>query len=463
MNGESQERFARLRQPDWIKPRLQQLLERYGEERYAITTCSIGHTHYKWHLKAKSRSKDRLMVCYHLNLTDGRAASSQALYGKAYLDGRSAQDVAAAQELPLAPPQHGQAVMHAPDLDLALWAFPNDPMLPQLPQLTQSPRASQTFPDGVLPANALAQMDEMAVDIVNYRPEQRCLMRYRLPAAETALTLYAKTFACDAAEAIYRRHNHLWQGSQRDPLSFLMARPLAYDPTTRTIWQQALVGRPLWEALDWGARTPRLERTSILERVAVGLARLHESDLPDLPHCTPVEQYHEVSKKAAKLAVVKPAWQRALQRLTQGLHQQLDRLQAAPLAVAHSDLHIDQLLVCGDGIALFDFDELTLGDPAQDVADFALDLYLRCLESTGEWAWADGMAAAFLKRYRRQAPWPICAPRLHWYFQVKCLTRAYRLYWQQAPDLTRQMECLLRLAERVSTLTGLADERDGTP
>jgi tRNA A-37 threonylcarbamoyl transferase component Bud32 len=391
------------------------------------------------------------MVCYRLTVADRHTETTQMLYGKAYLDGRSAADFAAEQQGTLSEPEDGAAVMHLPEFDLILWRFPADPVLRQLPQLCRPAWVKHALPSSVLPDawGEPERIDDIAIDIVNYRPEQRCLLRYRLQGAATALVVYAKTFADHTAGTIYRCIDHLWQRSQHDPQSFLIAPPLAYDATTRTIWQQELSGVPLRGVLD-GATSPGLMHT-----VAVGLARLHASDLRSSLRLTPAAQLAEVSKKAEKLLVLLPSLRLPLHRLLQQLRQQVGQVSPPQFTLIHNDLHCDQLLVCGERLALFDFDELALGDPAQDLADFALELYLHPGLATAT-ARAERMVTALLRSYRPQAPWSISTPRLQWYFQVKCLTRAYRLCWQQVPAWTQQVERLLHLAAIAPTLAGLA-------
>lgn len=357
------------------------------------------------------------------------------LYARSFLGGRSRFEFEKAMNRRLVPVSNGAALTHLAALDTVVWSFPNDPAIPHLPEVTDRNRVRRHLPWQSL-AVSRDGLDALEISIINYRPEERCTTRYRLHTQGQQHTLYAKTFADERGREIHDRMNRLREVSEDDPDSFLIARPLLYDADLRTIWQEELPGTPLAEALS------RSRLNELLGATGRGLARLHSSTLNCAGRITLTDHLAEARRKAAKLSQAFPCLNATLQQIINELTEQLPHLSAAPARLIHGDFHLRQLQLSADRLALFDFDELTYGDPLQDLANFIADL----CSSEDEPETRRAMAAALLRGWEQGADCEPDSERLAWHLRVQFLTRAYRAYWQLRPDLENVVRRFLALS-----------------
>ena len=435
--------FAHFLDPELARAMLAQRLPEVTD----ITQCLIGHRRYKWYLKPASRLKSSLEVCYHLQVSAQDRTDTQILYARAFLDDRSAKVYQQSCQHPAwAVPRYDTALAHFPDLDMVVWRFPNDPQLSQLGQVSQPEQAAELLPQILSQDN----LSDLNIDIINYRPEQRCSMRYTCKHHGKPQVLFAKTFRDSSGKTIQTITEQLWQQSQDDPRAFRVARPRAFDSERHTIWQDYLPGLRLAEYL-------RQDAWRLIDQISAGLARLHASKPSDfddlrLPQLSVDEHCAEITKKAAKMMWLIGPHRRRLEALISQLTRRAIYLDNAPHRIIHNDFHGGQLHICGVRLALFDFDELALGDPAQDLANFIIDLHQR-LDLEPDLALK--LSSHFIHSYSNQSEQPVDIEHLCWYLRLLCLTRAYRLCWQQPPDLSAQVEHLLRLAEAGGQLAGL--------
>jgi thiamine kinase-like enzyme len=400
-------------------------------------------------VKAKHRHKSFCAVCYRLDITDqaGKWLGEQIFYLRARREGHSLAEFQQAQTRPLRPPRFGRAVEHLPELDATLWAFPNDPQLPHLPLVIDPECVVHYLP----PSHAAVPTQ---VEIVHYYPEVRCTTRYTLPggAAERPQTniLYGKTFKNEIGELIYQRMEQMWRWSQTVPDAFLVTRPLAYNAEVHTIWQPNQPGSPLHDVIT--ARNYR----PLLEQLARGLARLHETQLAQLETITLDDHLAAIRDKSEKLSYAFPQYAADLQALVASLEESARQLPPPPQTLIHGEFHIHQLFVHEGRIILFDFDEMALGDPVQDVANFIADLQIGYTPSSltrKGWTrdFLERVSDVFGRAYARHARWPVPAARLRWHLQVQFLTRAYRSYRLQAPGMADEVARMIALAQAQTT------------
>ena len=424
--------FAHLTDAERMKIVFAQYLPGLAHRQTHITNCSILHVWRKTYRKNADQSF--LTVLYELSITNvaTKQTSQQLLYAKAYQNHRSQMEFRRQVNTRLSAPAFGAALTHIPALDMVVWSFPNDPTLPQLATLLDAEQIKSHLPYDQFPAGLGTPKDitDLKIQVVNYRPELRCTVRYECVGSALRLTLFGKTFADAQGKAIYARINTLWHEAQHNPAAFRIARPLAYNETTQTIWQEGWPGTPLLNLIN------QQNYQSLLAAVATGLSCLHNSPLQVANGITPDDHLAELQKKTAKLAQAFPHLRASLAKTLRELES--SKPAASPLRLIHGDFHINQLLVSDSGIALFDFDEFALGDPLQDVANFIADLYAHPFEP----AFIEAMAAALIQYGTAGGE-----DRLNWHLRVQFLTRAYRCLWQQKPDLERAVRFYLQLAQ----------------
>ena len=394
-----------------------------------ITRCTVLHAFHKTYLRNWPGEKAVLAVAYRLEIHDPISGvdAPQIVYARAYQGERSRPAFYASLQRRLERPRWGTALAHLADLDMLVWGFPNDPALPQLPDVVDPARVRRHLPYAQLPSALSGPHDigHMALTVVNYRPETRCTVRYDLHwgAPEQTLTLWGKTFADERGAGIYSRMAALWQRWDTTHAGFRVARPLAYDAATRTLWQAGLPGTSLLPRLDTSA--PATWSAAI----ARGLAEIHAGDVTGLVRITAADQVAEAHKKAARLARAFPEHAAALDAILGSLGEHAAAVADAPERMIHGDFHIGQLLAQDGALACVDFDELALGDPLQDLANFVVDLHGQGLAP----ALVAALSAELIAEYRAAVPWAVPQARLDWHLRMQWLTRAYRTLVQHKP------------------------------
>jgi hypothetical protein len=221
------------------------------EEAVEINSCAIQYARCRTHLAETSWAKSFLGINYEFELAAGQNSGfhKPTLYCKAFLDGNSAVE---AEKLRLRYQQQNKAIdfQHISELDMLVWRFPNDPSLPQLQELIDPARAVYHLPYGKLPFDNQDAITSLAISVIRYRPEQRCILRFDMAYADSVkpLTLYAKIYESDKGEQVYR----LMQQTESllKPTGHRTAKALHYSPKITTVWQEALAGIPLADVLS---------------------------------------------------------------------------------------------------------------------------------------------------------------------------------------------------------------------
>jgi Phosphotransferase enzyme family len=436
--------FTRLLDAEQVATLLQAELPDCKSGNWQITRCSIQHPRYKTYLNPASRHKAFLAVAYHLegiNLKTKRF-DNRIVYVKAYLGKRSFTEYEQACAALAKADQ--SALLHLADYGMVLWCFPYDSQLPSLPKLLDENAMQGYFSEGLL----ADKPDTVAIKIINYRPEIRCTCRYDITfATGQNSTLYGKNFADNNGAEIYQRQLTLSQSNQASftnkhlSSGFTIAKPLSYDADIHTIWLEGLAGSPLLAMLNGDNAKP------ILKQIAKNIAAFHTGYLPNLPALTELDLLAEIKKKAAKLCLAYPNNADHLQRIIQHLDEQFATLPVVPDGLLHADFHIQQLSQCEDGsIALFDFDELAIGNPLVDVANFVADLYRHQLGVE----FTHNLARAFFADYQHFSQTSLNVSHFVWHLQIQLITRAYRAYLQQKPDQHDVMSQMLQIAQDIT-------------
>ena len=108
----------------------------------------------------------------------------------------------------------------------------------------------------------------------------------------------------------------------------------------------------------------------------------------------------------------------------------------------HGDCHPDQMWIDRGRVLLFDFDEFSLGDPMEDLAEFIVKLP----PTPGGRA----LAAALPQANAQHAPAHFHADRLNWHRALQQLLQASRAFVFQLPGWQAELERRLARAEAVA-------------
>lgn len=325
----------------------------------------------------------------------------------------------------LCPTGFNVAMAHLPELDTVVWCFPNDPALIHLADVTHPDHAGRHLPYQFLPSGFQCQKDlgEVKVTIVEYKPEKRCLLRYELSSitAEETITVFGKMFSDDRARDVYKLTEEMWKLSEQNQKFFKIPRPLSYDESLQTVWQKGLQGIQLAQCFNnWSCR-------NLLQAIARGLAVLHTSVLPTSHQVTMNSQIEKVSKKIAKMSKAIPQLRASLKNIENDIRNGVSTLSPYYKSIIHGDFRLEQLLLCGDRIALTDFDEFVVGDPLQDVACFVADLHTPPYNAE----LIEAMKSTLIETYVIETGGDIPKDRLSWHLAVQFVIKACRSYWHQ--------------------------------
>jgi aminoglycoside phosphotransferase (APT) family kinase protein len=190
--------------------------------------------------------------------------------------------------------------------------------------------------------------------------------------------LFAKTFASERGPRVYKTVSAI--AAARACGDAAVPEPIAYVRSLKLLLQRAVAGVPVREALLAGDR-------ELAVAIAEALAALHRSGVElDRRHGLE-EELAVLRSRVARLSRDRPRARRCLARI-----------QAAALTApewrerpVHRDFYHDQLLVEDGRLAVLDFDDATMSEPAVDVANFLAHLRLLAIE---EPARADAVHAA---------------------------------------------------------------------
>lgn len=440
MTKVSQE-FAMFMSTNKMKALFQRELPDCLTGEWTLTDCEIQHPRFKTYLSPESREKSFLALAYHLKGINNKThkADNRILYVKAYLGSRSHDEYLKASTL--AKNSRQVEVLHLDKYGMVAWFFPFDPALPWLPNcldiwfvktyLSVFLLVKQQYPPPVV--------RDVEISIINYRPEIRCTYKYDIKKLSGSKhTIYGKTFADDKGAEIHRRIVFMAEHTKNKSDSFVIPSPLGYDEMLHTLWLAGLAGKPLIEAIN----------DSNVDQLTTQLAKLlhdfQNVSLPGLDSVTEDDLLTEIQKKVYKLQNALPILAERFTALINQLKSEKTQLPLLPFCLGHCDFHIQQLLLLDSKrIALFDFDELAMANPLMDLANFSADLYSLDLEKS----FVGKTINRFFSAYKKISHQALNESHFIWHLRIQVLTRAYRAYIQQKPDLEKLVTEYLETAE----------------
>lgn len=405
---------------------------------FEFTACNVQYARCRTYFNPDSWHKSFLCICYEFDVPIEQIISHKPmLYGRTYMHGRSRAEFEA-----LTSPNGAHLV---PELDMIVWHFPNDPQLPQLPELLDANRVVQHFPYASLPFPADAIVD-IKIEVLRYLAEQRCILRYDISFGSNRdhFILYAKVFSDDNGERVFKRIQHCYE--MASALGVQIARPLGYSAAVRAVWQAELSGILPTDIIDAGNYEAPM--------TAIGhcLAMLHAADLPMQKSITRKERLADVHKKSRKLGQMLPELASDLEAIIARSQSELTSLPPVQETVIHGDVHLGQFLITADNaLALFDFDEWTRGDPAQDLADLIVDPHVSKFARNNtelNHTLPSDVARVFLASYRSHAGWTVRNATIAWHARVQLLNKAYRGAIQLEPRWREKASELVALATK---------------
>ncbi|MBK8815221.1 MAG: aminoglycoside phosphotransferase family protein [Methylococcaceae bacterium] len=407
-----------------------------------LIDCQIQHPRYKTYLNPDSKHKSFFASSYLLRGVNKKTNTTKEtiLYVKAYMGDRSGieydkacagLDVNINYQQPLHIEKHG----------IIAWFFPYDPVLRWLPNLTSLDYMRNYFGTFLLVQGneSTCEVNDIALHIINYRPEIRCTFRYDVELGYGKFqTLYGKTFADEKGVEIHRHLSILYSNGSEDFSHFELPQPIGYDFAHRTLWMRGLQGRALIKSLS------EQNAALLVRQLAINLSHFHNVELTGLEVLSEASQLLEIQKKALKLQSAFPSLSTQIATLVADLVLQMKTLPVIPNKLIHGDFHVQQLMLLENNrIALFDFDELAIANPLVDLANFAADIYTLKLGKR----LTHLIVRTLFDTYKTLSNFEISDTHFMWHVRIQLLTRAYRAFIQQKPDLYKIVEDYLKVAE----------------
>ena len=395
-----------------------------------IEDCQIIQSRYK--------PERNCLISYRLKIRNPATneAEEQILCARIFPPNESLSRFVKAQKQFLLAPKFGSALTHISDLEMVVWAFPNDRKLTGLPDLTNIDRLRTE----ILPSafGNDYEIKSLRSEIVHYVAEHTCTVKVNLELSEvkTGKTqsqfLYGKTYYNDEGAATFQAMRELEK-------QIRIAQPLAYQPEIKTLWQFGLSGKLLNE---YDANDEHL-----LAKAAAAVAALHQANVTCSRTFTLPDLLLKLKTTANLYALSNSDGQQKLEALLERLIEQSQTLELRPTALLHGDLHLKNFFVVDENVALIDLDNLAYGDPLQDVGSFIAGLWYRSLQPGA--ANPRSQINSFLAAYKNHISFSIPQSDLNWYVAAMLIAeRVSRCITRLKPG--RSADELIKLADQIS-------------
>lgn len=422
--------FAMLADPVRMRGVLAQPVQTLWGEDLELLDCAVAHLWRKTYADPASRHRAYVKACYRLSLRRAgeRNPFTGWVHGIGRHDGGDTFD---------AVPQSALA-LRFDGLRMNLQRFPDDEALPQLQLLSDARRMAPLIADMISGA-----LHHVAVDVVSYRPGERCTLRYVLRTGHTRRTVFAKTFDDARGELLHERLHSLAMFARQSKRAPSTPQPLAYDHATRTLWLHGVDGPTAADALATRSRA------EVLEPCMQALSRLHDSALPLLDRQGRNALLADTLKRAHKMFDAHADLRTRVEAALRVCTRELPRLPRQIGVPVHADAHAGQFILAAHGAVLVDLDEMTLGDAEQDVSSMAIDLYCRATSAQDR----ARAAREVIETYVAIRPDGLHERLLQWHLCLQSITKAYRVFWKaherRDPLVAQLLGCACEYARRL--------------
>jgi len=362
------------------------------------------------------RSDYRLKLRAGVIARDGRSMGEQVFCGQLWPRPTLASRADEARDRTLCEPGFGQPLAIVEPWSLLLWAFPNDPELPKLPDLAQLemllPRV-RAHPER-FGLSADAELDGLSATLVKYVPARRCTWRFEIrlkrgPAGGGGTHgFYGKAYRPRDGQRAYAVQRAIWDGMPRGG-ALRIAETYGFDSELDAMFQQRLPGQPLTQLLR-DARLPTLAANA-----GRSLAALHatRAELPE--RRTLDRELAELVEKGDGILQAFPERAARCSALRDQLVAAADGLGAGSRTIVHGAFRLSHVLCDDVEVALIDLDGACLGDPAHDLGRFVAHLVEARISGRADERLARDAEQAFVSAYAEACNEPVSEERVRWF------------------------------------------------
>ncbi len=375
--------------------RFHQALRPQFPESVEIQSCEILSLRHVDDLSGEGA--DGLLTCYRVSFLDTSTGTQgvQLYAGHIVTDARELFGAHAGRAL--ATPVCGPPLIFLPEVDMVLFAFPNDARL-----LLLGDCVSREALDACV-AHAMdfagCTVVESAYEVLRYDPDRACTLRFiavlEREGVRRTHRLVAKTRIDGIAEHA-ENLKRLWESLPLRSGNWTLARPHCYDADRKLSWESALDGKPFWSCY------PKLAATPVFEQMASAVADIHHSGVAS----TKKQEAEAILVAASEqLAALDPGLGARQAELLRWLGESQSSLKSASVSL-HGDFRPEVFLIDGPRVSLAHFDHPYTGDPARDLGRFASHVYATAVLGGIDPAVFHEPLEAFYAEYARcAAPW----------------------------------------------------------
>jgi len=336
-----------------------------------------------------------------------------------------------------------QAAVYAAAWELLFQIFPADQHLTSLPVATDASAMAPILEDALRGHAREPRVREFAVQVVRYKPERKCLLRYDLAwnVDGPPSVVYARVGRQSRFERARHTLPRLWAAASGD--AFTLPQPLGVVPSLCMELFGPVPGVVLFTLVQ------AEEFPALCRQVGVALNRFHALPVMLDDRWDVQAQAGRLAENADEFAWMLPEQRGRIAALARSLDDRLRSEPPVPSRPIHRDFHGDNVLVSGGRIAFLDFEDCAMGDPADDVGSNWAQLTWHVLKAGTRSAGPDAGRRAFLEGYLRDAD-PSIAGRLPLFGALHCFLYAHQcLRHPQDVDRFEDATAMLGVCEHV--------------
>lgn len=318
---------------------------------------------------------------------------------------------------------------------LVVWSFPRDRKVAALVELEEAATRRRLLRDLV---PDMPDLWPAGLETLCYKSERRYVGRLLVDGEARALI---KVYEAQGFKNASRAARTISGFAAREILR--VAGPLGISRDKCIIVSRWLDGQPLRKQLASGAWGLN-QKLGQLAGVGAALAGFHQEEPGSLSMTSPENEALSVLAAANAAAFLHPPLAARLSRLATKIAAELLAmpLQTCPI---HGDFSSDQVLVDGangGNVAIIDYDQARIGDPAADIGSFLAQLFYDEAADSFAVGAAEAMGSAMLTGYMDALGQRRTMPRQSLYVAAKLLQLApqgFRSRHPQWPDLTARL------------------------
>jgi Phosphotransferase enzyme family len=261
-------------------------------------------------------------------------------------------------------PGFTRAALYAPGLDLLFQVFPMDDGLPGLTTAVDESAMAAVLRQLLAPHVDGAHLRSLAVEVMRYKPERKCLLRYDLAwSGGDRIQPPTVVWARLSRRSKFERTAHVLPRIRRAAADIGFDLPQPYGTAPDLCMEFA--GRVPGVAVFADVR--RDDFPAVCRRVGNYLWRFHALPVEVDDVFDQQAQARRLTENAAEFAWLFPGETTRIADIERELVARLCRTTSS-LRLIHRDFHGDNILIADSGrLALLDFEDCSMGEAADDV------------------------------------------------------------------------------------------------